>query len=158
MLAQDTQGLNLRLHKLEVRDHWLIAITVFVIGVLVVMGALFAFNAVNLTTDEATAQEVLTIVDSGTTDGLDGVYTWSATLVDYEGVTHVGIDQIRAFIAADQAAGTQITSMGHPTTMGSVVSQPFMWSNASGYSGNGVMTSQFDEGLITYGTLVLDIQ
>lgn len=158
MLAQDTQGMDLRLHKLEVRDHWLIAITVFVVGVLVVMGALFAFNAVNLTTEEATAQEVLTIVDSGTTEGLDDVYTWSATLVDYNGVTHQGIDQIRTFIAGDQASGVQITSMGHPTTMGTIVSQPFSWTNSFGSSGNGIMTSQLMDGKIVYATLVIDGQ
>ena len=158
MLAQDTQSLNLRYHRLEVRNHWLVAIAVFAIGVALVLGAFLAFNAVNLTADEAVAQESLVIADSGSTDGLDDVYSWSATLVDYNGVTYSGIDEIRAFFARDQASGLDITSIGHPTTAGTIVSTPFMWSNALGLSGNGIMLSQVAEGKIVQATMLVDTE
>ena len=156
MLAQDTQTLNLRYHQLEVRNHWLIAIAVFAVGVLLVVGALFAYSAFTLSADESTAQQSLTILDSGTTDGLDGVYTWSAQFVDSDGVLHNGIDQIRAMFAADQAAGTRIDSIGDPTTAGSIVTTPFTWSNSFGYEGNGTLVTQIEEGKIVYATLVVD--
>jgi hypothetical protein len=156
MLAQDTQSLNLRLHKLEVRDHWLIAITVFVVGVALVLGAFLAYNAFTLTADETTARQTLVIADSGSTEGLDDVYTWSATLVDYNGVTHQGIDSIRQFIAGDQSSGLDITSIGHPSTIGGVVSTPFEWSNDVGGSGDGVLTGQLMDGRIVYATLVVE--
>jgi hypothetical protein len=156
MLAQDTQTLNLRYHKLEVRNHWLVAIAVFAIGVALVLGAFLAFNAVNLTADETVAKESLVIADSGTTEGLDQVYTWSATLVDYNGVMHSGIDEIRAFFAGDQASGLDITQIGHPTTAGTIISTPFTWSNDYGYSGNGIMLSQVMDGKIVQGTMLVD--
>ena len=156
MLAQDTQGLNLRYHQLEVRNHWLIAITVFTVGVLLVLGAMLAFNAFSLSADETTAQQSLVIVDSDSTEGLDEVYTWSATLVDYNGVPHQGIDQIRSFFAADQASGVDITSIGHPTSVGSIVSTPFAWENAMGSTGNGMLVAQLDAGKVVYATLTVD--
>jgi hypothetical protein len=155
VLAQDTQGLNLRYHKLEVQNHWLIAITVFVVGVLLVVGAMFAFNAVTLSAQETTAQQTLVIADSGSTEGLDGVYTWSATLVDYNGSVHQGIDAIRQFIAGDQASGLDITSIGQPTTAGSIVSTPFTWSNAYGGSGDGILVAEVQEGKVVYATLTV---
>ena len=155
MLAQDTQGLNLQYHKLEVRNHWLIAITVFVVGVLLVVGAMFALNTVTLSAEETTAQQSLTILGSGTTEGLDGVYTWSATLIDENGVQRNGIDQIRAMFAAHQAIGTSIDTIGQPTTAGSIVSTPFTWSNANGDTGNGILVAQVLEGKIVYATLTV---
>lgn len=155
MLAQDTKGLSLRYRKLEVQNHWLIAITVFVVGVLLVVGAMFAFDTVTLSAQEATAQKSLTILDSGTTEGLDDVYTWSATLIDQNGVQRNGIDQIRAMFAADQANGTTIDTIGHPTVAGSIVSTPFTWSNAGGDSGNGILVAQVVDGKIVYATLTV---
>lgn len=158
MLAQDTQALNLRYHQLEVRNHWLVGVAVFAAGVAIVLGAFLAFDAVNLTAEETTARQTLVIADSGSTDGLDDVYTWSATLVDYDGVEHVGIDAIRAFIAGDQASGLDITSIGSPTTAGTIVSTPFTWTNDFGSSGNGIMLTQVMEGKIVQATMLVDVE
>jgi hypothetical protein len=155
MLAQDTQTLNLRYHRLEVRNHWLIAITLIVIALLVAATALFAVQTLSRTADETTAQQFLTAIESGSTDGLDSVFAPSAIYVDHTGMVSTGLTEIKATIAMDQAFAPDVVTIGSPTTTGAIVSIPFTWSNSLGLTGDGIQVSQFDQGKVIYSAMVL---
>jgi hypothetical protein len=155
MLAQDTQTMNLRYHRLEVRNHWLIAITLVVVAVLLAAAALFAVQTVSRTADETTAQQFLTAIESGSTDGLDSVFAPSAIYVDHTGMVSTGLTEIKASVAMDQAFAPDILSIGSPTTTGAIVSVPFTWDNSLGLTGHGIQVSQFDDGKVIYSAMVL---
>jgi len=155
MLAQDTQTLNLRYHRLEVRNHWLIAITVVVVALLLAGAALFAVRTVSRTADETTAQQFLTAIESGSTDGLDSVFAPDALYVDDAGMVSTGLTEIKASVAMDQAFAPDIVTMGSPTTTGAIVSVPFTWANNLGLTGDGIQVSQFENGKVIYSAMVL---
>ena len=139
MLAQDSQTLNLRYHRLEVRNHWLVAITADR------RGRTARRNRALRGPDDLQdgRRDHGPAVPDGDRIRQHGwrsmpIFAPNAIYVDHTGMVSTGPTEIKASVAMDQAFAPDILSIGSPTTTGSIVSCPVHVDNSLGLTGHGI--------------------
>jgi hypothetical protein len=148
MLSQQVQPLELRYHRLEVTNRWLIGITAVVLVALIGWAGYSIANRTTTPnyTDRATAQ--MTALNGSDLDAFLALYAPDAQI---ETPTGSGQGQAALTASFNEMGATQLTRVGDVVSAGHTATYDFTWKSAIGGSGAGTEILVFnDAGKIVY--------
>ena len=125
MIGQQTQPLELRYHRLEVFNRWLLALALIA---LVALGGLVAWTAIDrlgVPDGEQLAQDVVAAWTADSSTALEAVYAEDAVFVSTGGTTYEGINSIKGLYAAVKANDFTPEIIGPVVQSGRTVVIPF---------------------------------
>ena len=144
MIAQQAPALEVRYHRLEVTNRWLIGVGVVLLLALVALGTYVGVDRLSVSANERTVEAVQAALAGDDFEELQSYYSTEMIGLGPETGTIGGYDQMEEGFRIFHQYGTQVEGTGEAVAYGDFVLYPFTWSNNLGYHGTGVNLYQFD--------------
>ena len=144
MMSQQVQPLELKYHRLEVTNRWLVGITAVVLVALIALAGYFVANRTTTPnyTDRATAQ--MTALNGSDLNALLALYAPDAQIVTPTG-TGQGEAALTASFNEMRKGSTQLTRVGDVVSAGHTATYDFTWTSPIGGSGAGTEILVFND-------------
>lgn len=132
MAGQATQSLELRYHRLEVFNRWMVVVAVVALLAVAGMAAWIAADRFGQPDGEQVATSLAAAWTADTSADLESVYAEDAVLVDSSGTTHLGLDALKRMYSTAKSIDFTPTIIGPVTQSGRTVAVPIRLSMSDG--------------------------
>jgi len=158
MIAQQAPPLEVRYHRLEVTNRWLLGIGAVILIALIALASWVAIDRFAVTGNAATADSWITAATGDSFADYQALYAPTAQILvpETNGVV-AGYDSLENIWNQMDQSGLVIERSGQISSFGSFVTYDINWRNDVGYDGTGVVTLQLDnDGQIIAQTIYIE--
>ena len=158
MIASGAPPLEVKYHRLEVQNHWLLGIGAIILAALIALGGWVAVDRFALTGNASRADTWISAITGDDFAQYRALYATNAQVLSPETSGVVWrYDKLGDIFAQMNGSGLTVERTGSVESSGPFVTFPISWSNDLGYEGTGVTTLQYnDAGLILAQTTYID--
>lgn len=158
MIAQEALPIEVRYHRLEVQNHWLLGIGTVILLALIALGGWVALDRFALTGNAAKVEPWIDAVTGDSLATFQSLYAPNAQILSPETNGQVwGYGDLQDIYGQTTTSGLTLERTGAIETFGPFVTFHLNFANDLGYEGTATATFQYNEaGLITAESIFVD--